>query len=358
MRIEPIAYMEWAKLHPRGKINLSRSGMADKSLADLCPDPTRLELNGNNTCGHPALIEALSLRYGVPEKNIFTTGGASQAIFMVCAALLEPGDKVLIEKPAYEPLLSVPRLLRAEILRLERRYEDAYAINLDGFRQALALGPKLVLLTNLHNPSGVKLPAETLREMASAAARTGAMVFVDEIYLEYAGGNPKATSFALGDNVIVASSLTKAYGLGGLRCGWVFAPASLVAGLRRLADHVNVEGVYIGEQLSALSLARLDNWAEMSRPLLQRNLGLVRDFVGREESLSWVEPASGIICFPRIEGAIDGTELAAVLERSYDTTIVPGHFFEEPRHFRLGFGGPGDELARGLANIHRALNEA
>jgi hypothetical protein len=277
---------------------------------------------------------------------------------MICAALLQAGDRVLVERPAYEPLLAVPRLLGAEILRLERRFEEAYDIDLESYRRALALRPKLVILTDLHNPSGVKLYAGTLRELAASAAGVGAMVFVDEIYLEFAGGDPKATSFTLGDNIIVASSLTKAFGLGGLRCGWVFAPARLVAALRRLADHMNVEGVYIAEQISAMAMARLDEWTAKSRPVFGANLSRVREFIRREERLSWVEPAAGIVCFPRIEASLDGAALAALLERKYETTVVPGHFFEEPRHFRLGFGGPVDDLARGLDAIRRALDEA
>jgi aspartate/methionine/tyrosine aminotransferase len=355
MRVEPIAYMEWAKLHHKAKINLSRSALADRSLAELGLDLAELDINGENAYGYPPLVNALSSRFGVLERNIFTTGGASQAIFMVCAALLEPGDRVLVEKPAYEPLLAAPRFFRAEIRRIERRIEEGYGIDLDRFRVALAAGPKLVLLTNLHNPSGVRLPAATLGELAAAAAERGAMVFVDEIYLEYATEKGGETAFHLGENIIAASSLTKVYGLGGLRCGWVFGPLPLVEKLRRLADHMNVVGVFIGEQISAQILARLNELAAENRPLIRKNLGLVRNFMRRELNLSWAEPAPGIICFPRIEAAVDGTQLAAVLEKNHETTIVPGHFFEEPRHFRLGFGGPSDHLAEGLENIHKAL---
>jgi aspartate/methionine/tyrosine aminotransferase len=358
MRIEPIEYMEWAKLHPRAKINLSRSGRTDRSLADLRVDLTALEVNGVSPYGQPALLAALGRRYNVPEASILTTGGASQAIFMVCAALLEAGDRVLVERPAYEPLLAVPRLLGAEILRLERRYEEGYRIDFDRLHRALELRPKLILLTDLHNPSGVWLGSGTLREVASAAASVGAMVFVDEIYLEFTGDDPPATAFSAGENVIAASSLTKAYGLGGLRCGWVFAPLPLAGTLRRLMDHLNVEEVFIGEQIASMVIGRLAGWTAAGLPALRRNLALVRDFIGSEDKLSWVEPESGIVCFPRIEAGIGGTELAAILEERYDTTVVPGRFFEEPRHFRLGFGGPEDELAEGLENIHRALEGA
>lgn len=357
MRIEPVAYMEWAKLHPKKGINLSRSGIADRSLAELGLDTSSLKLTGASAYGYPELVSLLSERYGVPESSVFTTLGASQAVFMVCAALLDTGDNVLVEKPAYEQLVAVPRLLGANVVRLERRYEDGYAIDLDRYRRALAVRPRLVVLTNLHNPSGVRLSPDALRQVCTAAAEAGAKVFIDEIYLDYSDSGRPWTAFDLGDNVITASSLTKVYGLGGLRCGWVFAPVPIIAALRRLVDHLNVEGVFIGEQLAAAAFSRLDAWAVENRPRLKRNFSLVRDFMRNEEKLSWVEPEAGIIAFPRIESAVDGTRLAEFLEARFDTTVVPGRFFDEPRHFRLGFGGPADQLAEGLDNIRRALAE-
>ncbi len=125
------------------------------------------------------------------------------------------------------------------------------------------------------------------------------------------------------NKVSVASSLIKVYGLGGLRCGWVFAPDSLVAALRRLVGQLKEEDVYLGEQISAAAFYRLDKGGE-NRPLLKKNLELVRVFIRGEPKLSWVEPDSGIIAFPRIEAPVDGTRLAEILEESYDTTVVPG----------------------------------
>ena len=357
MQIDPVAYLEWAKLHKRRRINLSPSGTADRTFDELGFDPALLKITGPNAYGHPDLLGALGSRYGVPEDNVFTMAGASQAIFMVCAALLGKGDRVLVEKPAYEPLLSLPRLLGAEVVRLERRFDEGYGVDPVRYSDALACRPKLVVLTNLHNPSGVRLSEDAHRSLCSKAGEAGAMVFIDEIYLEFAAGGPRTTAFGLGDNVITASSLTKVYGLSGLRCGWVFAPRPVISALRKLADHLYVEGVHIAEQLSAAAFSRLDAWAAENRPRFEKNLDLVREFVRGEPNLSWVEPDSGIIAFPRIEAAADGSRLAALLEEKYDTTVVPGRFFEEPRHFRLGFGGPPGLLAEGLENIRRALAE-
>jgi aspartate/methionine/tyrosine aminotransferase len=356
MHLDPVHYMEWAKLHAQTRINLSRSGLADRRLADLGIDRRDLEINGEHPYGYPPLITAIAARYRVEERNILPVNGASQGVFFAAAALLEPGDEALVEQPAYEPLLAVPRFFRADVRRFARRFEDGYDIDLDRFRSALTPRTKLVVLTNLHNPSGAFLEDRTLQDLAAAASEMGATIFVDEIYLDFLEGKEEAvTSFHLAENLVVTSSLTKVYGLGGLRCGWILAPEALIGRMRRLMDLASVEGVYIGEQVSALAFSRLDSLRAQSRPLIKDNLGLVREFIDAEKKLSWIPPAGGIVGFPRIEAGLDGAGLARILGEDYDTSIVPGHFFEEPKHFRLGFGVPAEELKRGLENIHRAL---
>lgn len=355
MHIEPVRYMEWAKRHAPAKLNLSRSGLADLSLADLEVDRESLEISGEHPYGYAPLLEAVAARYRVEERNVLPVNGASQGIFFACAVLLEPGDEVLVEQPAYEPLLSVPRFFGAQIKRFVRRFEDGYALDLDGIRSVLTNRTKLVVLTNLHNPSGALADDRALTELAEAAGAKGAMVFVDEIYLEFLEAREPATFFRSAGNVIVTSSLTKVFGLGGLRCGWMLAPETIVGRMKRLMDLVSVEGVYIGEQISARAFSRLDSLRARSRPLIERNFALVRDFIGREKKLIWIEPAGGIVAFPRIEADVDGSELARILREKYDTSVVPGHFFEEARHFRLGFGAPAEELAEGLENIRKAL---
>jgi bifunctional pyridoxal-dependent enzyme with beta-cystathionase and maltose regulon repressor activities len=120
-------------------------------------------------------------------------------------------------------------------------------------------------------------------------------------------------------------------------------------------DLVSVEGVYIGEQVSAQAFSQLDSLRALSRPFIESNFALVKDFISAEKKLSWVAPAAGIVAFPRIEAGLDGARLARILRDEYDTSIVPGHFFEEPDHFRLGFGVPAEVLEQGLDNIRKAL---
>lgn len=355
MEFRSVEYMEWAKLRSAAAVNLSQSGVTGLSLKDLPIGLDGCDINGDHPYGYPPLLEAIASRSGTVPDAVVPSLGASEAVFLVCAALLEKGDRVVVEKPGYEPLLSCARAMGAEIHRWERRFENGYGLDLRDFEASVPDGTKLVLMTNLHNPSGTFLPRDHIRALAEGARRKGAMVFVDEIYLDYMDAAHSRTSFGAADNIFTASSLTKVYGLSGLRCGWILAPAPLARKLRRLVDHLFVVHVFIAEQIAARLFPHLDAIRGRNRALFEANRRMVRDFVASESRLSWVEPPAGILAFPRVEGPLDGNGLADVLMRKYDTSIVPGGFFEAPRHFRLGFGVPPDVLAKGLANIHAAL---
>jgi aspartate/methionine/tyrosine aminotransferase len=355
MNIRSVAYMEWAKARPAAAVNLSLSGLAGPALADLGIDWNDMALNGEHPYGYPPLLEAIAARHGIDVRNVCPTLGASQGIFSICAALVGPGDAVLAEKPAYEPLLAVPRLLGAEVRRFERKFENGYRVDPDEFRSSLGAGTKLVLMTNPHNPSGVALSREEIRALATIAGERGATLLVDEIYLEFLAGEAARTSFGAAPNIAVTSSLTKVFGLSGLRCGWVLARDGLVSALRKLMDHLFVEQVFIGEQVAAKLFARLDRMKAASKPFVESNFRAVREFMGEEDALEWTEPSPGIIAFPRLRGAADAGELARRLLEDHGTCVVPGRFFEAPRHFRLGFGIPAGELKRGLNSLRAVL---
>lgn len=339
------------------KINLSRSGAESISIRDLDVDFSEFDIQGESVHGYPPLLEVLASRYGVSEKNIVTTLGASHAIFLIYAALLSRGDDVLIEKPAYEPLLAVPRALDATLLRFERRFEDGYQLDLEQIDSLITNETQLLVLTNLHNPSGVLLSSSNLEELIRLTQKRGVKLMIDEIYLEFLDGREQETSFRFADNIIVTSSLTKVYGLGGLRCGWILAPESLAKEMRKVIDYTNVEGVFIGEQISAKIIGHLDSIKQKFAAQMMENSLMVKRFIDDEERLDWAEPAGGIVCFPRIKGEGSGDRLAEILQHKYETSVVPGRFFEDPQNFRLGFGIDPQVLAKGLENIRSALKD-
>ncbi|MCX6565220.1 MAG: pyridoxal phosphate-dependent aminotransferase [Candidatus Aminicenantes bacterium] len=359
MRFEPVAYMEWAKFGSGAALNLARSGLPGLSFEDLGLDLRSIQLNGDHPYGWRPLIEAIAGRYGAGPDSVVPTIGTSQAVFLVCAALLNNGDGVYVEKPAYEPLLAVPRALGADIRRFNRPFERRFGVDPEEFEKGFPKGVRLVVLTNLHNPSGVRLAPEDVRTLAGVAARHGALVLVDEVYLEFLAAGNCRTSFGLADNIIVISSLTKAFGLAGLRCGWVLAPPRIVPAIRRVVDHLYVEHVFPSEQLSARVFPLLDELKAKSRVWTDPNRAIVREFIESEPRLQWIEPDGGIVAFPRVvdrsEDGSGGDRLARRLRETLETSIVPGGFFEDSRHFRLGFGLPASDLRRGLENIRLKL---
>ncbi len=353
MRFDTIRYMEWFKTKSKVKIDLCSSSVKQLEIKELGITLEKLEVTGEDFYGYPPLLQAISRRYGVGEDNVVSTIGTSQALFLTCAALLEPDDEVLIETPVYEPLVAVPEALGARVVRLVRRYEDNYQFSLELFERLLSPQTKLILLTNLHNPSGTLIPGSHLKQVALIADERGIPVVIDEIYLEFLEKEP--TSFHLAENVIVISSLTKVFGLGNIRCGWILAQPELAKRMRRIIDYIHVEGVFIAEEIGWRMFDKLDEIKKRNRKLIEANKTLVKNWIDQEKGLSWVEPEDGVVCFPRIESSLSGDELADILRKNYDTAVVPGRFFEQNQHFRLAYGGDTDSLAAGLENIGNAL---
>jgi len=355
MEFRPIKYMEWAKTRKRARFDLCLSGMSNLSLRELGIDMEDLEICGENSYGYLPLIQAIANRYQVHEDNVMLTIGTSHALFLVCALLLNKDDVILVEKPAYEPLLAVAQAFGGRIVRLSRKYEQSYDIDLNEFEKCLSENVKFVLVTNLHNPSGVSLSPTKLQEMAELANKRGIMLIVDEVYFEFLEGEGGKTAFHLADNIIVISSLTKVFGLAGLRCGWILAPPQIVKKMKIFLDYSLVEGVYIAELISSKMFERLDSIKLKKKDRIRQNSSLIKAFIESEERLSWVEPSGGIICFPRVESGLSGDEVAFILRKEFDTALVPGSFFESPQHFRLGMDVESVVLAEVLENIKTVL---
>lgn len=348
-------YMEWAKTRPAARWDLAISNVLGCTIDDLPGAAGALALAGRNDSGYPPLLEAIASRYGVSPSQVTTAQGASGANFLVYAALLGQGDDVLVERPGYDPLMGAPRLLGAQVVQFDRLFEEGYA--LDPARVAAAMTPRtrLIVITSPHNPSSALADGRALRAVGEIAAARGAHVLVDEVYLDAADATVP-TAATLGDTFIVTSSLTKSYGLAGLRCGWILSSEDVAARLRRARDVVDGTGSIVAERLSVLAFEHLDRLRARTRALLDTNLPLVRAFLRNRQDLECVEPRGGTVVFPRIRGVGDTSAFAAFLLAERDTAIVPGRFFQAPAHFRLGFSGPTDTLRGGLEVLAAALD--
>jgi aspartate/methionine/tyrosine aminotransferase len=345
--------MEWAKTRPSAEYDLAGSNILACTIDDLPGAREAVSLTGDNDNGYRPLIDAIGERYGVTADRVTTSGGTSGANFLVFAALLEPGDEVLVERPGYDPLLGAARLFGATTTRFERRFEDGYALDPDLVRRALTPRTTVIVVTSPHNPTGVAADAAALDEIGRLAERQGAVVLVDEVYKDVTGDTSPAAA-TQGDVFVTTSSLTKSYGLASLRAGWVLASERLTYRVRRARDVVDGTGPIVTERLAVLAFERLAALRARARTLLARNKAVADAFLAAHPQLEWA-PSAGTIVFPRIRGVADAAPFVDRLMREQKTAVGPGHFFEAPAHFRIGYGGDTDKIRAGLDRVSALL---
>lgn len=350
--------MHWAKSRPQAKYDLSLSGVLNLPIAELDFDPKQLELHGLNAYGYSPLVEAIAAHRRVASENVVTvSGGTSMANHLAMAALIEHGDEVLIEQPAYDPLLAVARHLGAKIKRFPRRFEDGFNIDVDALENQISNKTRLIVLTNLHNPSSVLVDEETLERIGSLARKVGARVLVDEVYLEAFFEHAPTAAISVGPEFVVTSSLTKGYGLSGLRCGWILAEAELATKIRQLDDIFAASAPLVMEQLSVMAIAQLGKIAARAKLILETNRRTMAEFLRTRSDLESVSPKVGTTSFPRLRN-VDVESFCAVLLNKYETAVVPGRFFESPQHIRIGLCCEPENFSAGIKRVGNALDES
>jgi aspartate/methionine/tyrosine aminotransferase len=351
------SYMRFAKQETGARYNLAMSGIADCALADLEIGPDDLALHGPNAYGYGPLVERIATRFAVPTACVVTPGGGcSFSNHLAMSALISPGDEVLVEDPTYELLASTVECLGGQVRTFERRRSQDWRLDPEEIATKLSPRTRLVVLTNLHNPSGAMASEAEVRAVAAAASAVGAWVLADEVYLEltFADGAAR-TSFMAGGNIVVTSSLTKAYGLSGLRCGWILAPADLAERMRRLNDLFGVAPPHIAERLAVVAFDQLDRLRARARALLEPNLAAYREILGDHPDLDQIVFPTSTTVFPRLRRG-DGDALFERLRSDHETSLVPGRFFCRPDHIRVALGGHPEATCEGLLRLRAALD--
>jgi aspartate/methionine/tyrosine aminotransferase len=263
--------------------------------------------------------------------------------------LIAPGDVVAIEHPAYEPMVAAAEHLGADVRRFARQ-GPVFDIDPD----SIPAGCRLIVLTNLHNPTGNLADAATLGAIHALAERDGGHVLIDEVYLD-AALPAQPTAALLGERFVCTSSLTKCYGLSGLRCGWILAEPALAEKMWRLNELFAVAQAHQAERLSCIALARLGEIAAEIAPLLARNRAIANAFFAGRSEIEVAPMTGGITAFPRLlSGDVDA--LDAKIRAEFDTAIVPGRFFGLADHFRIGIGSPTPIIEAGLERLGAALD--
>ena len=363
-RTKRSVYMEWAKTRSHARFNLATSGLMSVPLSEFPVRLEQLEITAPGAYGYEPLRARLARHNRVPEECVVAATGTSMANHLAMAAVLEPGDEVLIEQPVYGPLLDVAEYLGARVKRIPRRFETGFALEPAEIERTITSETRLIVLSNLHNPGGALMSEATLQAIGEIACHVGARVLVDEVYLEMLFDRGAPFCFPIGQAIapgndnpfIVTSSLTKGYGLSGLRCGWVLASPVLAKRMWLLNDLYGAVAAHAAERMSVIAFDHLETFRERARALLAANRSVIDSFLDSRRDLECFRPPAGTVFFPRLnEGDPDAFFL--LLREKYETTVVPGTFFEMPQHFRIGIGGDTAGLRAGLERLSAALDD-
>jgi len=345
----------------------ARYNLGESSVYWLSLEDVPLELLSmkkpryGNHKGDPELRRIISDQYGgLSEDNILITNGASEAIFCAYYALLSPGDKVIIEHPNYSSNYEVPRSLGCKVELLELRFEDKFKLDLEELKSKVTDETKLVSLTHPNNPTGSMLSREELEKVVELIESRNCILLCDETYRDLAFSNKHPLAASLSPNVISISSMSKAYGVPGIRIGWLATQnKAVLESVLAVREQVTICNSVLGEEIAKLILGKQQRILQNLKPHIERNLEVVAEWMeAHKEVVEWVRPEAGVVCLPRIRSdrSIDPEKLYRYLIETLKTFLIPGRCFEMSNYyFRLGFGGCYEELKEGLENLDYAL---
>ncbi|MGH7437502.1 MAG: aminotransferase class I/II-fold pyridoxal phosphate-dependent enzyme [Polyangiaceae bacterium] len=351
------AYLTWAaQRYGRLRFDLAVSGMPAPPAEVLGQPPTEARPDPAEWL---ALRAAMARYNGVPEEACVAALGTTQAVWLACEALTSPGDEILVEAPGYEPLTRIAESVGAVVRTFDRPSRRGFALDAERVAGAMTPRTKLVVVSDPHNPSGVRAGGKVLRAVAGAVAARGARLLVDEVYAPFDGfvdarGVLRGGAAGEVPGILCAGSLGKAYGLGHARVGWLTGPAEDIARARDviLTTAGSLPLAHAREGLRALErIGSLADWA-------RGRLGNKRERVARwvaEQGLRWSEPPGGLFGFVHLPGPGDVTQLVDRELREREVLVAPGAFFGEPGGFRLAWSADDAILDEGLTRLGDAL---
>lgn len=375
MKIEPFLLERWMTRHETHvKYDIAESGILPLSTNDLLqfePEADRaatleallqLPLGYSEARGTVALRTALASTYqSVSPDQILVTTGAIEANYLLFNVLLDAGDHVIAPYPAYQQLYTVPRAIGCDVSLWRVGPETNYRYDVDGLERLLTPRTRLIIVNTPHNPTGAMLsPADAARVYALAES-VGAWVIGDEAYrwLSVPGGDPFAPPVVdMGSRGISVGTLSKPYGLPGLRIGWIAGPADIVEKCWSMRDYISLSPGKLNDALACLGLKHHDKIVARNREIIVANLAAASTWIdARRDVLSWTPPRGGLLALLKYNLPVDSLTLADRLATEYSVMLAPGSAFGYEHHLRLGIGQRPDLFAAGLVEAGRALDQ-
>jgi aspartate/methionine/tyrosine aminotransferase len=351
------------------EFNLSESGVRPLSARELIEDPAGLDglldqpLVYTQSNGTIELRRAIASMYpGATIEHVEVTNGGSEANFITTFNLIEPGDEVLMLVPNYMQTWGLSRAFGGTIRQwplIEDSAAGRWRPDLDALEALVTPRTKLIVICNPNNPTGARLTAAELDAVARAADRHGAWILSDEVYRgAEIDGRFTESMWGRSDRVIITSGLSKAYGLPGLRIGWIVGPPPLVASLWSYHDYVTIAPGALSDRLARVALQpeRRARLFERTRSILRRNLPLIEEWLRNAGGFQWIRPEAGAIIYVRYDHKINSTELVTRLREEKSVLVVPGDHFGMDGYLRLGFGEPPEYNRAGLDRLRELLS--
>jgi len=345
------------------RYNLAESSVRDRTLSDVGVELPDMLLCYGDHLGHPGFRELVAEQSGPPVSaaDVLLTAGAAHALFIVATCLLDPGDHVVVVRPNYATIIEAPRSIGADVGYLDLRFEEGYRIDIDRLASMLTPATRYVNLTVPNNPTGQGMTRGELEAVVELVERAGCRLLMDETYREMTFDEPLPVAATLSTRAISVSSLSKSYGIPGIRMGWaVCRDGALLETLLAAKEQIGICTSVVDEEIGLQAFARRGEWLPYIGARIAEALSVTRDWVDREEHVEWVEPRGGVVCFPRVTAPIDVDAFYRLLLEEHGTYVGSGHWFEQPRtSMRIGYGWPTvAELKQGLAGVSAAIGGA
>lgn len=338
--------------------DIGESGVKFLKFSSLNLDLGDLPLRYGHHRGSPELRELIAQDYeDFSPDQIAVTNGASEANFAVIASLVGPSDHVIVEHPNYPSLYEVPKSLNRRTHLLHLSFEEKFKPNLEKLESLITPQTKLIILTHPNNPTGSMITEKMLYAIIKIVEKHNVYLLLDETYRELSFNKTLPPAATLSPHAISITSMSKVYGLPGIRIGWVAADKSIIERVRAVREQLTICNCVISEEIAKTVLRRKQEFLKDIKQKVAINYEILESWMRNQEDLEWVPPEGGVVCFPMLRVEVPTDDLCRILVKKYRTFVVPGYCFEMSRHLRIGFGGETSELRRGLSNMNKALKE-